>query len=343
MNILALIPARQGSKSIIDKNIKSLAGKPLMAYSIEQALASKYINRTIVSTDSEYYKQVAESFGAEVPYLRSANISGDLTTDLEVFEDVLKWYDEHENYRPDIIVHLRPTSPFRKVAEIDAMIEKLLNDSTLDSVRSVNPVAHTPYKMWFLQNDGSLAPLLYLDHIAEPYNQPRQALPDTYQQNGNIDVMRYDTIMVQKSMTGKKIGGFLQEEFNDIDFQADWEQAERLIVQANNDEGSKTFVVDIDGVIAQLSPNNDYNLAQPNKPVIDAVNRLYDQGHKIVLFTARGYVTGIDWMEVTKTQMQTWGVKHHELKLGKPNATFYVDDKNLSVYDFVQLSIKNAQ
>ncbi len=340
MNILALIPARQGSKSIIDKNIKSLAGKPLMAYSIEQAQASKYINRVIVSTDSDYYKKVAESFGAEVPYLRPENISGDLTTDLEVFEDVLTWLDKHENYRPEIVVHLRPTSPFRKVEDIDAMIEKLLNDSTLDSVRSVNLAAHTPYKMWFLNEDGSLASLLRLDHIKEPYNEPRQALPDVYHQNATIDVTRYETVMVQKSMTGHKIGGFVLEEFNDIDFQADWVQAEQLIIQQNSDDSIKTFVVDIDGVIAQLSPNNDYNLAQPNQPVIDAVNRLYEQGHKIVLFTARGYVTGIDWTEVTRGQMEKWGLKHHELRLGKPNASFYIDDKNLSVYDFVQLSLK---
>ncbi len=343
MNILALIPARQGSKSIPDKNIKSLAGKPLMVYSIEQALASKYVTRTIVSTDSDYYKQLSEANGAEVPYLRPDEISGDLTTDLEVFQHVLQWLDVHENYRPDLIVHLRPTSPFRAVADIDAMIERLLNDPSIDCIRTLNLAAHTPYKMWFMNDDGSLAPLLHLDNQPEPYNQPRQALPDVYQQNGNIDVIRYATLMEQNSMTGQRIAGFVQDNFNDIDFQADWEQAEKLIIQQNTDTKTKAFVVDIDGVIAQLSPNNDYNLAQPNYPVIEAVNRLYEQGNNIVLFTARGYVTGIDWTEVTRTQMEKWGVKHHELKLGKPNANFYVDDRNLSVYDFVELSLKNVE
>ncbi len=340
MNILALIPARQGSKSILDKNIKSLAGKPLMAYSIEQALASKHINRTIVSTDSPYYKQVAEAFGADVPYLRPNDISGDLTTDLEVFQHTLDWLATNENYRPDIVVHLRPTSPFRKVSDIDAMIERLIQNPTLDSLRSVSAVPHTPYKMWLMQDGGNLKPLLTLDGVAEPYNQPRQALPEVYLQNASIDIMRHDTLTVQNSMTGQNIGGYLMDEFNDIDFHADWEQAERLIVQNQHrtDSKLKNFVVDIDGVIALLSPNNDYNLAQPNQTVIDAVNRLYEAGHHITLFTARGSMTGLDWTAVTSGQMQRWGVMHHELRLGKPAADFYVDDRNLSVHEFVLMS-----
>jgi CMP-N,N'-diacetyllegionaminic acid synthase len=340
LKILAIIPARQGSKSILDKNIKSLAGKPLMGYSIEQALASKHINRTIVSTDSPYYKQVAEAFGAEVPYLRPSEISGDLTTDLAVFQHLLNWLAINETYRPDIVVQLRPTSPFRKVADIDAMIEQLIQNPDLDSVRSVSAVPHTPYKMWLMQDDGSLKPLLTLNGMAEPYNQPRQALPEVYLQNANIDVMRHDTLTIQNSMTGQNIGGYLMAEFNDIDFQADWEQAERLIVQSQHETNSKlkTFVVDIDGVVAQLSPDNDYNLSEPNQTVIDAVNRLFEAGHHITLFTARGSMTGIDWTAVTTDQMQRWGVKHHELRLGKPAANFYVDDRNLSVHEFVQMS-----
>ncbi len=340
MNILAIIPARQGSKSIIDKNIKSLAGKPLMGYSIEQALASKHISRTIVSTDSLYYKQVAEAFGAEVPYLRPDEISGDLTTDLEVFRHTLNWLATHESYKPDIVVHLRPTSPFRKVVDIDAMIGQLIANEQLDSVRSVSAAPHTPYKMWIMQENNQLKPLLRLDNVAEPYNQPRQALPEVYLQNACIDVMRYTTLLDQNSMTGQNIGGYLMAEFNDIDFQVDWEQAERLIVQSQHQTDSKlkTFVVDIDGVVAQLSPNNDYNLSEPNQTVIDAVNKLYEAGHQIVLFTARGSMTGIDWTDVTSGQMQRWGVKHHELRLGKPAANFYVDDRNLSVHEFVEMS-----
>lgn len=339
--ILALIPARQGSKSIIDKNIKSLAGKPLLAYSIEQALASKYINRVIVSTDSEYYQQIAEAFGAEVPFLRPESISGDLTPDLEVFQHALQWLQKNEDYTPDIIVHLRPTSPFREVKEIDEMIEELLAHPQWDSIRAVCPVPHTPYKMWFLREDKTLAPLLMLEGIADPYNQPRQALPEVYLQTANIDVVRYDTIVAQNSMTGKNIGGYVQKIFNDIDLQSDWEKAEHLILQQySGNEQSRTFSVDIDGVVAQLSPNNDYNLSQPNWPVIEAVNRMYEQGHRIVLFTARGSKTGIDWSAVTKQQIEKWGVKHHELRLGKVTADFYVDDRNLSVYEFIELSKK---
>ncbi|MFN4146540.1 MAG: cytidylyltransferase domain-containing protein [Runella sp.] len=339
--VLALIPARQGSKSIPDKNIKSLAGKPLLAYSIEQALAAKSITRVIVSTDSEYYKQIAEAFGADVPFLRPSEISGDLTTDLEVFVHTLQWLDTHENYQPDIVVHLRPTSPFRKVQEIDEMVQILLQNPHFDSIRAVCPAPHTPYKMWTLQKDGSLASLLQVEGIVEPYNQPRQMLPEVYLQTANIDITRYRTIMEQHSMTGQCIGGYVQQVFNDIDLHSDWTQAERLIIAASQDTGKKyTFSVDIDGVVAQLSPANNYNLSQPNWPVIEAVNRLYDQGHKIVLFTARGSATGIDWTELTHRQIQNWGVKHHELRLGKVAADFYVDDRNLSVHELIEMSKK---
>lgn len=90
---------------------------------------------------------------------------------------------------------------------------------------------------------------------------------------------------------------------------------------------SKTFVMDIDGVLANISPNNDYSLATPRQHNIAKLNKLYDAGHKIILFTARGYVTGIDWYQETEQQMQRWGVKYHELHLGKPAADVYVDDK----------------
>lgn len=95
--------------------------------------------------------------------------------------------------------------------------------------------------------------------------------------------------------------------------------------------GECTIVFDIDGVIAQFDPVLRYDKAQPDKGMIEIVNRLYDYGNKIVLFTARGSETGIDWSETTRAQMERWGVKFHELKFGKPAATFYVDDRNLSL------------
>ena len=99
---------------------------------------------------------------------------------------------------------------------------------------------------------------------------------------------------------------------------------------------SKTFVFDIDGVIATITPGNDYNLAKPMKETIQIINKLYEQGHEIVLFTARGSKTDIDWSKLTKKQMDDWGVKRHKLKLGKPAADYYIDDKLISLNELKQ-------
>ena len=139
LKIVAIIPARSGSKSVKDKNIRVMNGKPMIAYSIEQALASKYIDRVIVSTDSEEYKKIAEEYGAEVPFLRPAEISGDFSLDIDVFKHAVKWLAENESYHADICVQLRPTHPVREVKDIDAMIELLINDNEADSVRSLFP------------------------------------------------------------------------------------------------------------------------------------------------------------------------------------------------------------
>jgi CMP-N,N'-diacetyllegionaminic acid synthase len=238
-NILALIPSNQESKSISNKTGQLFAGKPLLAYSIEQAFASRLVTRVIVSTDSQQDRQLAESLGAEVPFLRTAEISGDFITDLEIFQHALTWLHVHEDYIPEIIVHLRPTSPFRDVADIDAMITQLLINPRFDSVRAVCAAPHTPYQMWSLQKDGSLAPLLQLEGITEPFNQPLPMLPQVYLQTGTIDVTRYTTIVYQHSMTGQCVGAYIQKAFNPTGLPNEREPAERLIVQTTAENRSE--------------------------------------------------------------------------------------------------------
>ena len=148
--VLALIPARGGSKGIPGKNIRLLAGKPLIAHSIEQAKASKYVDRVIISTDDEKITQVAREFGAEVPFMRPAEIAQDLTPDFPAFEHCLDWLKEYEGYEPDIVVHLRPTGPLRTSKQIDDGIELLAKYPEADSVRSVNEPPKSPYKMWVI-------------------------------------------------------------------------------------------------------------------------------------------------------------------------------------------------
>ena len=170
------------------------------------------------------------------PFLRPAAISQDLSTDLECFDHALRWLSDHEGYVPDVVVHLRPTAPLRKDGDIDAMVQMLLDDPKLDSVRSIVPVLHPPYKTWFLHEGGRLQPVVTTDpdgkEIPECYNQPRQALPPTYLHNGNIDVLRPRVVTDAHSMSGKNIAGFEVTPTVDIDTEDEFLLAAKLITEA---------------------------------------------------------------------------------------------------------------
>ncbi len=129
-------------------------------------------------------------------------------------------------------------------------------------------------------------------------------------------------------MSGEKIAGYEMDDNFDIDTEEEFQKAEEYIKIS---QGNKTFVFDIDGVVAKIQKDLDYALSEPNEQMVKIINKLYEYGNKIVLFTARGYVTGKDWSQVTREQMQRWGVKYHELKFGKPNADYYVDDRMISL------------
>lgn len=337
MQVLALIPARSGSKGIPHKNIRPFRGKPLMAHSIEQARACPLIQRTVVSTDSVEYAEIARQYGAQVPFLRPPEISGDTATDLEVFEHALAWLEANEGYTPDICIHLRPTYPLRDVQDITNIIELLAQNPALDSVRSIAPAPETPYKMWFRAADGTLAPVVQLEEL-EAYNMPRQVLPPVFLQNACLDAVRAQVIRAQHSMTGKKIYGYVMAENYDIDTALQFDAAEiapnaRRMRQFARPP--RTFCFDIDGVIATLTDHNAYDQAAPQPAMIQAVNFLYERGYHIVLFTARGAATHMDWTQVTRQQMQQWGVKYHELRFGKPPADYFIDDKMLGIKELL--------
>lgn len=328
--VLAIIPARSGSKSVKDKNIRIMNGKPMLAYSIEQALLSSKIDRVIVSTDSPRYQAIAEKYGAEVPCLRPAEISQDTSLDIEVFRHMLAWLELNEGYRADICVHLRPTHPIRDPNDIDKMISLLEADPELDSVRSVSPAKQTPYKMWLFPDETSdrMCPLVSCG-VPEAYNAPRQKLPKAYMQNACIDVVRSTTILDKLSMTGDKIAGYKMDYDFDVDTEEEFLYAEKaqLIFQAARENRTLKICCDIDGVIAAKTLSNDYAQAAPMEKNIQLLNALYQRGYHIVLFTARGYKTGLDWEQVTREQMNRWGVCCHEILFGKPDADIYIDDK----------------
>lgn len=228
--VLAIIPARGGSKSFPRKNIKLLHGIPLIVYSIAAGLQAKSVTRVIVSTDDEEIARIARECGAEISFLRPASLARDETPDLPVFQHALKWLKEHENYVPDVIVQLRPTSPFRPAGLVDEAVSILLDDKRADCVRAVVPSGQNPYKMWRLGKRGYLHPLLEAPGIDEPYNMPRQKLPLTYWQTGHVDVIRYRTL-IKGSMSGDRILPLILDPRYaiDIDTESDWSRAEWLM------------------------------------------------------------------------------------------------------------------
>jgi len=203
LQVLALTPARGGSKGVPRKNIRRFGGHPLLAWSIAAGHHARLVDRVIVSTDDEEIAGVAISYGAEVPFLRPAKLAGDATPDFPVFQHALDWLEVNEGYRPDIVVHLRPTSPVRPVGLVDEAVEALLSGGNADSVRSVTRPAQNPYKMWTVSR-GDLKPLI-ASNLHEPYNAPRQSLPETYWQTGHVDVFWRSVVRRKHSLTGDRI------------------------------------------------------------------------------------------------------------------------------------------
>lgn len=231
--VLALIPARGGSKSIPRKNILPFAGHPLIAYSIAAGLASETVTRVIVSTDDEEIAEISRCYGAQTPFIRPAEFAEDHTPDLPVFQHALDWLSDFEDYQADIVVQLRPTSPFRRVRHIDEAVYRLIEQPQADCVRTVCIPFQNPFKMWRIDSKGFMQPLLDAGYTgsAEPYNMPRQALPDVYWQTGYVDAVWADTILDKNSMTGQFILPLIIDpsEWIDIDSPDDWRRAERLL------------------------------------------------------------------------------------------------------------------
>lgn len=262
--VLAVIPARGGSKGIPRKNIRNFAGYPLIAYSIAAALQSQAATRVIVSTDDEEIAAVARQYGAEVPFLRPVELAQDKTLDLPVFQHALRWLDENQAYRPEVVLQLRPTSPVRPPSMVDEAVSILLSHPGADSVRGIVPSGQNPHKMWRLDPaSGQMLPLLEVEGVPEPYNAPRQVLPPVYWQTGHIDAIRPAVILEQESMSGRVILPLMVDPRYtvDIDNLWDWARYEWLVWHGGLDmvtpgrkrrpfpEAVKLVVFDFDGVM----------------------------------------------------------------------------------------------
>lgn len=241
--VLALIPARGGSKSVPRKNIIPLHGKPMIAWAIECALKSQHISRVIVTTDDEEISNIAREYGAEVPFLRPDEISGDFSTDIEFHLHALEWLKINEGYSPDMVVNLRPTPPSRSPKVIDKAIEVFYKHPEADSLRSIHLANETPFKMWTLNQNGYMDSVAALPGITEPYNQPRQKLPLVYWQDGYIDITRPRVIYEMNSTTGNLIIPFIIEEpAIDIDYPDALSSAEAQLKLRDDKNKSETVI-----------------------------------------------------------------------------------------------------
>lgn len=196
--IVAVIPARGGSKGIPQKNMRPIYGKPLIAYSIEAALRSRTLSKTIVSTDDKTIARTARDYGAEVPFIRPHHLATDTAATLSVLQHAITYLAEHQDYLADIVVCLQPTSPLRSAADIDAAVELCL-DSGADSVVSLCQAKHHPYWMKKIV-DGRVYPLM---NENENHYTRRQDLPPAYHLNGALYVTRTNVLLEENCMLGK--------------------------------------------------------------------------------------------------------------------------------------------
>lgn len=210
--VLAIVQARAGSRGLPGKNIRPLLGKPLLGWIIESAGQAAGISRLILSTDSEEYAAVGRRYGAETPFLRPAAYATETATDLDVLTHALTWLNEHEGYRPDVVLRLQPTNPTFPSRLIEEGIQQLLADPQADSVRPITLSPKHPYKMWrWVDGSDYLQPFLPPASTGqpEPYNTGRDQLPTVYVQVGAMEALRYETVMVQRSMAGQRVRGLL--------------------------------------------------------------------------------------------------------------------------------------
>ncbi len=223
--VIALIPARSGSKGVIDKNIKRLGEFPLVQWSIEACKKVTKIDRIIVSTDSTKYRDLCIKFGAEVPFLRPKNISGDLSTDTDFIIHALDWLKENES-EPDLIAHIRPTTPLRDPSVIDQAIEAFKSSKEFTSLRSVHQMAESAYKNFEISDSGNLVSVFTKNSALDASNNARQSFQDTFVPNGYIDILSTRYIRETGNIHGNNVMPYITKVVSEIDNDFDFQYIE---------------------------------------------------------------------------------------------------------------------
>ena len=233
MKITAIIPARSGSKSIKNKNIIKLLGHPLIAYSIAICKISSLVNEIIVSTDSKKIAKIAKKYGANVPFIRPKNISKNNSIDVEFFLHYLNFLKKNNLKKPDIILHLRPTSPLRTLKIFNRGIKYFIKMKSYTSMRSVYKSNITPYKTFELKKNSLTG--FFPKFKNEYYNLPRQKFPESYIPNGYIDIVK-PSIIKKNKLHGKKILAYKTDIIPDIDSKEDFKHAENEVKKSQYKE-----------------------------------------------------------------------------------------------------------
>ncbi len=238
--ILGVITARGGSKGIPGKNIKPLCGKPLIAYTIGAAKSSGVFDKIIISTDDPAIAEVASAYGCEVPFLRPKELAEDKTPHLPVMQHAVEWLKKHENYEPDYVMILQPTSPLRQAIHIKEAADLILK-SKADSVLGVSEMPSHYHPMWALNmNEGGMLTLFHNgDHVRNRVKQ-RQLLPTTYIHNSCIYLFKTGLLFDKEnpSFYGEKVAAYVMDpKYSvNIDEPSDWEEAEKALKAITNNQ-----------------------------------------------------------------------------------------------------------
>lgn len=251
-SIIGLIPARAGSKRITDKNVRRLAGHPLLAYTIASAVQSGIFDAIVVSTDSEEYANIAKHYGAEVPFLRPAAYAHDFSPDIEWVHFTLKRLRD-DGHKFDCFSILRPTSPFRHAETIRRAWESFRTEQGVDSLRAVQLCAQHPGKMWVVRGNR-MVPLLPLNSSAQPWHSSQyQSLPEVYVQNGSLEIAWTRVVFEEHTIAGNVIMPFFTKGYEGFDLNQpyDWEYASNLV---------STGQATLPSIPQQPYPNNTKNV-----------------------------------------------------------------------------------
>jgi N-acylneuraminate cytidylyltransferase len=224
MTTYAIIPARGGSKGVPGKNIKLLWGFPLIAYSVVAARLASGIDRVVISTDSEEIADVAKKYGAEVPFIRPAELAQDRSPDRDFVAHAIEWFETHEGKIPDLLVHLRPTTPLRDPVVVSDAVKAFASCLEATSLRSAHPCPESPFKWFILKEDGYYTGIQTDD--MDLLNQPRQMFPTVYVPDGYVDVLRTSFVTSSHTIHGKKVLGFVSPVCREVDIFEDFQALE---------------------------------------------------------------------------------------------------------------------